>query len=79
MRQLDPAQQTPMQKLGAAVLPNFNGADVVDFLALGATLSPDQLSALRAVLSRARPALPAAVQSVQSSTHPDWALGDSAT
>ena len=72
MRQLDPAHQTPMHKLGAAVLPNFNGAGVVDFLTLGATLSTEQLTALRAVLSRAQPILPPAVQAVTSDPKAGW-------
>lgn len=46
---------TAMQKLGATLLTGLTGADDVDLISASATLGPQQLAALRTILSRAVP------------------------
>ena len=62
---------TAMQKLGATLLIGLTGADAVDLINVGATLNPQQLAALRAILSHPAPLARLAVSQVASPAN-DW-------
>jgi hypothetical protein len=66
IRQLKPDNMTAMQKLGATLLTGLTGADAVDLINVGATLDPQQLAALRTILSRPTPLARPAVSEVAS-------------